>query len=384
MSKESHEVDAATRKAAEEKMGISKARLLLQQPFYGVLLSMTDFVQESSIPTLATDGVKVYYNPEYVNNLPEDEVFGVLLHEISHCIYLHCTQKRRMNRGQHRWNVATDFAINLEIKNMGYKLPQGLLLDDKYREMNAEQIYDKLPEDSSKFKTFDIHIENSDSSDWDDMEDRIITAYEMSKNTKGKGDLPAGIKRWIDKMRKSKVNWQRIFHRYVGQALSRDDYSYIRVNKRFLGQDIYLPDLRSNIIGNVVIAIDTSGSIGKNALEQFAAEIAKIGGLVNEVTCITCDAAVQEVVKLSRFQNFLDKLHFKGGGGTSHRPVFEYVNKKLKDQVELFVGLTDMYSDIDSIKKPPYPVLWVSTSEIDKAAFGHVVRMPNDKDGGGW
>ena len=161
------EIDSATLKAASDRMGISKARLLLQQPFYGVLLSMTDFMPESSIPTMATDGSRVYYNPKFVIELAEDETFGVLLHEISHCIYLHCTSKRRMNRNHHRWNVATDFAINLEIKNMGYKLPKDILLDDKYREMNAEQIYDKLPEDSSKFKTFDVHIEDADSNSWD-------------------------------------------------------------------------------------------------------------------------------------------------------------------------------------------------------------------------
>ena len=94
----------------------------------------------------------------------------------------------------------------------------------------------------------------------DDMEDKIITAFEATRNSKGKGDTPAGLKRWIDKLRKAKVRWERIFHRYVGQALAKDDYSFTRVNKRFLGQDMYLPDLRSYTIGNVVIAIDTSGS----------------------------------------------------------------------------------------------------------------------------
>jgi predicted metal-dependent peptidase len=378
------EIDPATAKSAADRMGACKARLLLQQPFYGCLVSMMDFVREDSIPTMATDGTKAYYNPEFVMKIAEDEVFGVLLHEISHCIYMHCTSKRRLNRERHRWNIATDYAINLEIKNMNYKLPEGLLLDDKYREMNAEQIYDKITsEQAAKLQTFDIHIEDADSSNWDDMEDKIITAYEMSKNTKGRGELPAGMKRWIEKMRKSKVNWQRVFWKYVGQALSKDDYSYTRVNKRFLGQDIYLPDLRSHKIGNVVIAIDTSGSIGKECVEQFAAEIAKIGHLVEEITAITCDAAVQEVVKISKFQNFMDKLHFRGGGGTSHKPVFNWI-KEHKLEPELLVCLTDMYSDQQDIKRPGYPVLWVSTSEIDKAPFGDVIQIPNDSGGRRW
>ena len=123
------EVDPTVLYNAQERMGNSRARLLLQQPFYGVLLSMVDFIPETAIPTMATDGTKVFYNPNWtMNELTDDETFGVILHEISHCIYLHCTQKRRLNRGQHRWNCACDYAINLEIKSMGYSLPPNLLL----------------------------------------------------------------------------------------------------------------------------------------------------------------------------------------------------------------------------------------------------------------
>ncbi len=364
---------------AKERIGNSRARLLLQQPFYGVMLSMMDFLPEAAIPTMATDGAKVYYNPNFTMGLTDDEVYGVLLHEISHCIYQHCTQKRRLNRAQHRWNCACDYAINHEIKDMGYALPKDVLLDNKYREQNAEQIYDTLPEDCSQYSTLDMHIDNSDESSWDDMEDRIITAYEMTKNHKGKGNLPGGLKRWIDKLRKSKVRWERIFHRYVGQALARDDYSFIRVNKRFLGQGLYLPDLRSYIVGRVVIAIDTSGSIGRNCLEQFAAEVSKVSYLVSEVTAMTCDAAVQEVVKIQSFDNWLKKLHMKGGGGTDFRPVFDKV-KELGIQPELLIYLTDCYGSFPE-KQPPYPVLWACTAQdgMQGVPWGQKVLIPNEK-----
>lgn len=382
---EEEKIDPSVLFKAKERIGNSRARLLLQQPFYGVMLSMMDFIPEAAIPTMATDGNKVYYNPKYAIELTDDEVYGVLLHEISHCIYLHCTQKRRLNREQHRWNIACDFAINLEIKDMGYALPSQVLIDQKYREQNAEQIYDSLPADCSKFSTLDIHIENSDEGNWDDMEDKIITAYEMTKNHKGKGNTPAGLKRWIDKLRKNKVKWERIFHRYVGQALSKDDYSFVRINKRFVGQGMYLPDLRSNIIGSVVIAVDTSGSIGKNCLEQFAAEIAKISHLVSEVTVMTCDAQVQEVVKLTSFSNWLSKLHFRGGGGTDFRPVFDKV-KEMNIVPELLVYLTDAYGTFPE-KRPNYPTLWCVTCQDGMQYipnWGQKVLLPNEKDGGGW
>lgn len=373
-------VDPAIIFKSKERMGNSRARLLLQQPFYGVLLSMIDFIPETAIPTMATDGAKVYYSPEWVMELTDDEVFGVLLHEISHCIYLHCTRKRRLNRAHHRWNVACDYVINLEIKDMGYALPGSVLLDQKYRDQNAEQVYDQLPEDCENLHTLDIHIDNSDEGSWDDMEDRIITAYEMTKNQKGRGSTPGGLKRWIDKLRKSKVRWERIFHRYVGQALAKDDYSFTRINKRFVGQDMYLPALRSYIVGSVVLAIDTSGSIGRNCLEQFAAELAKVSHLVSEVLVMTCDAQVQEVVKVRKFDNFLKKIQMKGGGGTDFIPVFDKI-KELQIIPELLIYLTDSFGQFPE-KHPQYPVLWCVTSEdgMDNIPWGQKVNIPNEKN----
>lgn len=374
------EVDPTILYKSVERMGNSRARLLLQQPFYGVLLSMIDFIPEAAIPTMATDGNKVFYNPNFVMNLTDDEVYGVLLHEISHCIYLHCTPKRRLNRAHHRWNVACDYAINLEIKDMGYALPQSVLLDHKYRDQNAEQIYDSLTDDQAdQLQTLDMHIDSSGEDSWDDMEDKIITAYEMTKNQKGRGTTPAGLKRWIEKLRKNKVKWERIFHRYVGQALAKDDYSFTRVNKRFLGQDMYLPDLRSYIIGSVVIAIDTSGSIGRNCLEQFAAEISKVSHLVSEVTAMTCDARVHEVVKIRKFENWLNKLQMKGGGGTAFEPIFDKV-QEMHIQPELLIYLTDAWGSFPP-KQPNYPVLWCVTSEsgMDHIPWGQKVLLPNEK-----
>ena len=351
---------------------------------------MADITATAELPTLATDGVRIFFNPEYVSKLSEQECNGVMLHEISHCVYLHCTPKRRLNRDRQRWNVAADFAINLEINAMGnqYQLPKGVLLDNKYANMNAEQIYDSLPKDISHMQTLDTHIENMDGTeDWDEMEDKIISAYEMSKDFyeegKNQGKLPGGIKRWIEKMRNSKVKWERIFHRYVGQALAKDDFSYTRCNRRYMPQDIYLPDLRNHIIGNVVIAVDTSGSITKDILEQFSAELAKVSHLVDEVTVMTCDAEVHEVVKISKMQQFLDKVKFLGGGGTNFIPVFNKV-KELNLQPELLIYLTDTYGQAPN-KAPQYPVIWCVTVEPGQDSdlgFGQKVYIPREKKKG--
>jgi len=386
--KKKPKIDPAIVAEAEQKLSAARAKLLLKNPFFGVLLSMTDFVREDIIPTMATDGFRIFFNPEFVVKLNDAEIHGVCLHEICHCIYLHCSPKRRLNRESHKWNIATDYAINIEIKDMGNTLPQGteILLDDKFRNHNAEMIYDMLPKDVSDMKTFDIHIEPSDGTeDWDDMEDKIISVYEMTKDSYSKeaGSMPGNIKRWIAKMRKNKVKWERIFHRYVGQALAKDDYSYIRPNRRFISQDLYIPDLRNHIIGSVILAINTSGSISEKQLEQFYAELVKISYLVDEVTVMTCDTKVHEVVKIAKMTDFFKKVQFLGRGGTDFRPVFDKV-RELRLQPELLIFLTDGYGPTKD-KAPNYPVLWVYTDEdCPKLPWGEHVFMPSDTIKGGY
>src|SRR5271168_5113220 len=92
------------------RINMAKAKILLQQPFYGVLLSMMDIIHEASLPTFATDGKHVFFNANFSAELTDAELRGVMLHEISHCIYMHCTRKRRLNRDHKRWNIACDFA----------------------------------------------------------------------------------------------------------------------------------------------------------------------------------------------------------------------------------------------------------------------------------
>lgn len=365
--------------AQGNRISMAKAKILLQQPFYGVLLSMMDIIHEPALPTFATDGKHVLFNAAFSAEMTDAELRGVMLHEISHCIYMHCTRKRRLNRDAKRWNIACDYAINLEIRGMGEVLPKVALLDDKYRDMNAEQIYDAMPKDIEKqVETMDDHIE-LDSDDWDDMEDKILTAYEATRNAQSKGDVPAGIKRWIEKMRKNKVRWERVFHRYIGQALAKDDYSWNRPNRRHVWRDMIMPEMRSYKIGSVVLAIDTSGSIGKEQLEEFAAEIKKISYLVDDITVMTCDASVHEVVKIQHMGEFLTKVKFKGGGGTAFEPVFEEV-KKRNITPELLIYLTDGFGSYPQKSLIRYPVIWCITDEayvnsVPKG-LGQVVWIP--------
>lgn len=209
-----------------------------------------------------------------------------------------------------------------------------------------------------------------------EIKDKVMQAYEATK--KLQGFVPAGLVRSIEDMMKPKVPWQKIFLRFLGNALARDDYSFAKPNRRFLSyDDIIMPDLRNNIVGNVVIAVDTSGSISHGQLSQFAAELKKVSHLVNETTVITCDASVHEVVKLYQMDSFLKKIKFKGGGGTNFTPVFDYI-EKYNLSPEVMIYLTDSYGTFPKLK-PNYPVIWILTHEeqIKNVPWGEKAVIPN-------
>lgn len=366
---------------AIDRLSKCKTHLLLKQPFFGILCSMTKFIEEKEwCPTMATDGKNIMYNTKFVDSITDNELTAVLLHEIMHCIYMHCDKQRLGSKNHTIWGYAADFAINYEIVQMGgYKLPDGGLYDEEYGDMTVEQIYEKICKDANKGgddpnsgKGFDKHI--IVQVDKDALREKLVGAYEAA--TAGgneRGHIPDGIRRLIKELKQAKVPWQRLFARYIGRAVNKDDYSFSKPNRRYLPHGYYLPDLRSHIIGNVVVAIDTSGSISSDDLKQFAGELSKISGLVDEVTVMTCDAEVHEVVKTYKFQDVLKNIEMKGGGGTDFVPVFN----KIKDtggKPELLIYLTDTYGSFPD-NPPSYPVVWVSTVENGKVPWGQLISM---------
>ena len=85
-----------------------------------------------------------------------------------------------------------------------------------------------------------------------------------------------------------------------------------------LAQGLYLPGLHSEELGDVVLAVDTSGSIDEQMLGLFAAEAnAVLGAYDCTVTVLYHDTEVQKVQTWRSADGPL-VLEPVGGGGTSH------------------------------------------------------------------
>lgn len=129
-------------KEIDERIVRARIRLVIQQPFFGVLALQLMIVEDESVGTMAVDGRHLYYAPAFLDTLTDHELEGVIVHEILHCAYRHHT--RRKNRDPKWWNNACDYVVNLVVLAAGFKLPKDRLEDASYAGMGAEEVYSRL------------------------------------------------------------------------------------------------------------------------------------------------------------------------------------------------------------------------------------------------
>ena len=124
-----------------QKLTRGRVQILLTHPFFGTLSLRLKLVP-GCIPTMATDGSRIVYNPTFVDQLKPAELEGTLAHEVLHCaLGHHC---RRGERDPRLWNEAADLAINPILISNGFTLPAGALIDPAFTNLSAEEIYARL------------------------------------------------------------------------------------------------------------------------------------------------------------------------------------------------------------------------------------------------
>jgi predicted metal-dependent peptidase len=418
--------------SAAQKLIKARVRLILGQAFFGTLSLRLKLVP-GSLPTMATDGSRIVYNPAFVDQLKPAELEGTLAHEVLHCALGH--QSRRGERDPELWNQAADFAINPILLGNGFTLPAGALIDPALNNLSAEEIYARLlqrrspggeapkqdPGQTSAGGGMDNGLQEAQGTGmpdpkasprqsqvgektgglpnpesirsggfgevWDATDEQghpaslaekrrqehewSIAAEQALRSAKACGHEPAGIERPLSESRQSRQDWRAILRDFVA-ATTPSDYRWSPPNRRYIASGLYLPSVERRGLGEIVIAVDTSGSIGKLELEQFAGEILASSeeARPEAIHVVYCDAAVQSAQQFGPSEPV--RLEPKGGGGTDFRPTFEWVAENDIAPVCL-IYLTDLCCD-SYPEAPEYPVLWVTDSHRT-APFGETVQI---------
>jgi len=364
----------------ELKLAKAKTSLVLEHPFFGSIAMNLPFIITPDVKTAATNGKYIKFNPDFVGSLTDEEVKFLVAHECGHPMLEH--NFRRGGRDHRKWNRAADYVINklLTDENIG-KMPDIGLLDDAIYNAGggtSEGIYNILPDD-------DGGGDGDGPGALDDCEDaegtpadqaqqqaewKVRTA-QAAQNARMMGQLSENLQRFVDAVLSPKVAWEDVMQRFLVKAHT-DQRSFARFNRRFLPQGLYLPSVSGEMLGEVVFAVDCSGSIQNAELSQFAAEIRKVKDdlLPERIHVVYFDSKVCHVDTFEQHDDLTIQPH--GGGGTDFAPVFAEILQRGWNPVAV-VFLTDLccHSFGD---QPDAPVLWVTT-EPGTAPFGEIVKM---------
>lgn len=318
------------------------------------------------MPSAGTNGRDEFYGREFIKQLDDKELGFVVLHENLHKAFRHLFIWKKLDEiDRGLTNAACDYVINLQIVEMDpteqvvatpKKNGETMgLLDTRFKGMNTKQVFDILrkeqEENGDSRERFDFH-------DWDgakeltddqkkELEREIDQAIRQGQiaHAKLNGKGAGGINRELSDLLEPTVDWREVLREFVKSVCNNKDVSsWRRVNRRFIGQNIYLPTLIGEKVGRVAIGIDTSGSIGEPELNQFLSEVQAIAKDVNPaaVDLIYWDsevAAHEEYVD-AQVYNIVSSTKPKGGGGTDPTAMMHYL-KERNIKPEVIVMLTD-------------------------------------------
>ena len=373
----------------EEKISQAKARLLVNNPYFGMLASKLELIVNDNIEAFVSNGVKVEYREEYLDGLELGELEFIFANGAMHASLAH--DKRKNNRSGWLWQMATDMAINDMLVENGMTLPYGAQYRKRFAGMYAEEIYAQLKDDILRDEE-NLEYEADDSDDVEpnsdkkeelteqtpqQLQEEILheqllaeEAISLLESEFKKGEAPLHIERFFSLEYEGKIDWRDELRNAIDKYF-RDDYTLLPPSKKLLYTGIYLPSTISQTF-RLVIVIDSSGSVDEELLNTFLGEVNFLMSLVTnyQIELIVCDDKVHSHKTFYSGES-LD-VSLKGGGGTSFKPAFTFVEENF-DDVKLLLYFTDLDGKFPS-EVPNYDVKWVS-SQIKKIPFGSIIEL---------
>ena len=368
-------------------LSLSRSELYLSMRFLDLALSALSFELNLKTRTIATDGVHIFYNPNYLAMSYQDDPVGVnrtYLHMVLHCIFRHMTGCG--DRDPEDWNLACDIAAESILDSMEYPCVHRLVSDRRQQYydalnlpvLNAERVYEALS--GLPYVTrlgMKKEFVSDDHKFWEELQDQ--NSGEQPKPEPSDSPPPDRDEveqKWQDISQKTQTSMET-FHRELnllaGDLLqqlhieNRPRYDYRTFLQKFavMREEVRIdPDsfdygfytyglqLYDNIplieeleyreakkIRDFVIAIDTSGSCSGELVQRFLEQTAAIlfdsGSFFSTVNVhiIQCDAGIQSDVKITdpaQLSSLMQTFEVKGSGDTDFRPVFDYVDELIR------------------------------------------------------
>lgn len=370
--------------------------LMLEQPFYGLLLLNLNKQWTSSVPTagVGLDGInyKLYINPDFWITLTEDQKKGLLQHELMHIAFFHITDFKHLKDNELS-NQAHDIEINQKIPDQ-YLPPDGCTLD-KYEDMGllpnegSNIYYDKLCKEKEKgpgqspgqklmqaiqdaINDGSGQVQGQGSNnmtlpkhDWGDFKDlseaeeklvnkqlEVMLSQVVEQVTKSRGTVPHEVLQRLEKLKNiepPKFNWKAYLRRYIGSSSKNTIRKTKRKQSKRFEDDF---GIRVQENSTILIAIDSSASVSDKEINEFMHEIHHMYKCGHDFTLVFADTRMQEPFKYRPNT----PIEIKQRGGTDFNPVINYY-LKFKKKYTTLIYLTD--GEARAPDAPVKNILWV-------------------------
>ncbi len=394
----------------------ARTHILLNNGFFGILLMHLKFGLEEGINTAATDGMKIVFDPKFLDGITDKELEFILMHELMHVVLKH---PFRLNDDDLS-NIACDIVVNstikhamgdnddsISVKNFGgvsmHLTPEGQegylysveeiykILYTAIKKDGYDSVMNKIfgnEGDSSKDKnknedkTVDSHekwgsVGKDVSDDWDK---RIVDTCNVLKRQGQSASIPKIIEILYDELTSPQLDWRMLLNDFISEEIN--DYSFTPPDRRYQDSGFFLPDFNDvdASVNELLFMVDTSGSMSiteisevyneiKGAIDQFNGKLEGYLGFF--------DSVVVPPVKFSNIDE-LKVIKPRGGGGTSFYAVFEYIEEHQEDfpSLQCIIILTDGHSNYPKEEiAHGIPVLWIINNEKMTPPFGKVARI---------
>jgi Predicted metallopeptidase (DUF2201). len=408
----------------QKRLEKAQVRVLFQVPFFAAAVARLPVTFDDSIPTACTDGKGIRWNGKWFDALPDEVLPTVLCHEACHCLLGHLW-RAPVGVDWQQWNIATDHAVNLMLKEFSevvmakrvadpFPFPEphdAYCADAQFKGMAEEAIYARLAQNKPKggggsqgkgqggkaspgstgapgqgkgkgtapgsmpdFGQMEQPQGASAQSegkklanDWDG------TLVQSAQMAQGRRDCPASLQRLVDAIVDPVVPWQQVLRSLIVEQAA-DDWDFMKPAVEYCDESagLILPSLNSEKMGTVVFATDSSGSTCNLIAAMQSEKQAVLDDLrPSKMVDIYCDAAVHDVFEYTPGDRVSKEVG--GGGGTDFRPVWDHV-AKMTETPKVIVYLTDMDGTFG--EDPGVPVIWVTWTKDSKPPFGAVVYAP--------
>lgn len=354
-----------------------KSKLLVEHPYFGTLSSGLEIVINDNIESFTLHGNRFEYREDFFNTLSDEQVAFSLSNAALHTVLSH--PSRIGNRSPWLWYTACEHAINNMLIDNDFTPPSKITYDPRFRGQYAEEIYEELLDTITRE---DLNDKDNDVRRNDESLDQKLQSAQteqLAQNALQKGSemgsLPEGLERLIPMLFKGVIDWRSELRDCIG-GYYVSDYAMMPPSKKLLYAGIYLPSATSRHL-ELVIAIDSSGSVDEVVLAQFIGEIESICELFGSysIELLVCDDRIRSHQRFTNGESLTYSI--EGGGGTDFTPVFEFIEMQLTPPKMLLY-----FTDLDGkfpIKEPYYETVWIAPV-IREIPFGRVIVMKEKYD----